>query len=90
MAHIRLEWIPDHFGELDIVLVDVKVGLLQSALRDAGQLRLHASEVNSLDRLLSAGALFEKPANTYEIVALDVAPLREKHADRRRPVGAGR
>jgi hypothetical protein len=73
MAHIRLEWIQDHFGELDVVLVDVKVGLRSSTLRDAGQLRLHASEVNSLDRLLTAGALFERPANTYEIVALDAA-----------------
>ena len=72
MAHVRLSWTPERFGELDVVLVDVLVGLHRDGpLRDAGQLRLHASELNALDRLLQTGSEFHRPAHTYEIAAAE-------------------
>jgi hypothetical protein len=85
MTHVRLEYCDDPvFGD-GLIRVRLMVGPAMGALRPAHdeQLRLHPVELNGLDRLLSRGALFEAPANTYALVpqpgVVDERDLRIHH-----------
>lgn len=65
MAHVRLEY--THSRGREMVIVEVLAGPALRAIRPVGRLVLHPAELNALDRLLSRGAFFEAPANSYAI-----------------------
>lgn len=69
MTHVCLEYArATEEDDRGLVVVQLLVGPAPRAVRPAGQpLLLHPVELNAIDRLLSRGALFERPANTYAI-----------------------
>lgn len=69
MAHVDIRWHPSPELGLDLLIAEVRVGPDADHLRVAGELTVHASEMNALDRLLQTGAVFQAPATTYAIHA---------------------
>jgi len=68
MTHLQLEYTPVIDDGRQLIEVTVLAGPARHAIRLIGELRLHPAELNALDRLLSRGAEFEAPANTYELL----------------------
>jgi len=84
MPHLQLEYTPVIDDGRQLVEVTVLAGPARHAIRLVGQLRLHPAELNALDRLLSRGAEFEAPANTYALLPSAAEARRQEHSRQRR------
>jgi hypothetical protein len=74
MAHVQLRWRREPAIDIDVLRVQVDIGPDRLHLRPAGELLMHASEVNALDRLLQVGYELERPAHTYGIHCEEEVP----------------
>lgn len=92
MTHVVVEYTRQQLlGEQDhgLYVVELLIGPAPRAVRPAGTLHLHPLELNALDRLLSRGALFEQPANTYAL-RRSRRELEDALPARRLPIGVAR
>lgn len=66
MAHVRIRYRSAQLAAGQM-RAEVQVGPDAAHLRAAGELLLHPSELNAIDRLLHVGSQLERPAHTYTI-----------------------